>query len=69
MRSFLLSLFFVLTCCPALRLGAAELPVLKIYFEGEVSMDMDYVDGTMRLSFADEPVVELPAKFRTRGAT
>ena len=69
MRSFLLSLFFVLTYCPALRLDAAELPVLKIYFQGTVSKNMDYVDGTMRLSFADEPVVELPAKFRTRGAT
>ena len=41
MRSFLLSLFFVLTCCPALRLDAAELPVLKIYFQGTVSKKID----------------------------
>lgn len=69
MRRLILFLFFVFACSSALLLRAAELPVLRIYFEGEVSRHMDYVNGTMQLSFADEPVVQLPAKFRTRGAT
>jgi len=46
-----------------------KLPQLKISFEGNVSRDMDYVNGAMQMTNTDGSVVELPAMFRTRGAT
>ena len=46
-----------------------KMPVLRISFEGEVTRDMDYLNGAMQLTDTDGSVVELPARFRTRGAT
>lgn len=59
----------VLGCIVPAGINAAEMPVLRIYFEGRISRDMDYVDGSMQLTDTDGGVVEMPAKFRTRGAT
>lgn len=46
-----------------------EMPVMHISFDGHIVRDMDYVNGKMKLTDTDGTVVELPAKFRTRGAT
>ena len=46
-----------------------NLPVLKVSFDGEVTPGMDYVSGSMVLTDTDGAVVELPAQFKTRGAT
>ena len=46
-----------------------KMPELRISFEGELSREMDYLNGSMQLTDTDGSVVELPAKFRTRGAT
>ena len=46
-----------------------KMPELRISFEGELSRDMDYLNGSMQLTNTDGSVVELPARFRTRGAT
>lgn len=45
------------------------LPVLKVSFPGKFSKDMDYIQGSMSLTDTDGTVTELPAKFKTRGAT
>jgi hypothetical protein len=45
------------------------MPELRITFDGTLSKDMDYQNGSMQLTDTDGSVVELPAKFRTRGAT
>ena len=46
-----------------------KMPELRIFFEGELSRDMEYLKGSMQLTDTDGSVVELPARFRTRGAT
>lgn len=52
------------------KFPGAVMPQLKISFEGSLSKDMeDYVNGSMQLTDADGNVVELPAGFKTRGAT
>ena len=52
------------------KFPGAVMPQLKISFEGELSKDMtDYVNGSMQLTDANGNVVELPAGFKTRGAT
>ena len=48
---------------------AHKLPILKIYFEGSITADMPYANGSMKLTDVDGALVELPAKFKTRGAT
>ena len=45
MRLFLFCLFSALSCIPAFCEGVVKMPVLRIYFEGQVSRDMDYVNG------------------------
>lgn len=47
---------------------AQELPTLRISFPGK-SLKDEYVQGEMRLEEPDGMIVELPAKFKTRGAT
>jgi len=52
------------------KFPGAVMPQLKISFEGTLSKDMtDYVNGSMQLTDANGKVVELPAGFKTRGAT
>lgn len=46
-----------------------SIPVMRVYFDGFIARDMPYVNGQMQLTDTDGSVVELPAKFRTRGAT
>lgn len=60
----------VLWAASALTLKAQEgLPVLRVAFDGIFERNMSYVNGTMSLTDVDGAVVELPAKFKTRGAT
>ncbi|MBO7098326.1 MAG: CotH kinase family protein [Bacteroidaceae bacterium] len=63
--------FLLLSVMNLVSFGAEtdKLPVMKVYFEGDITADMPYVNGTMTLTDTDDSVVELPAKFRTRGAT
>jgi hypothetical protein len=49
--------------------AAALMPVLRVYFEGAIKRNMDYVNGRMELTDTDGKVTALPAKFKTRGAT
>ena len=46
-----------------------ELPFLKIYFDEVITKGMEYSNGSMQLTDENGAVVELPAKFKTRGAT
>ena len=47
-----------------------KLPVLRVTFEGKFKKGMpDYLNGKMQLTDTDGSVIELPAKFKTRGAT
>lgn len=48
---------------------AQQLPVLRVTFDGSFSKDMDYIQGNMSLTDTDGSVINLPAKFKTRGAT
>lgn len=45
------------------------LPQLKISFEAKIKKNMPYANGTMKLTDTDGSVIELEAKFKTRGAT
>lgn len=46
-----------------------KMPVLDIHFDAEIVMNMSYANGSMKLTDEEGKVVELPAKFKTRGAT
>ena len=47
-----------------------ELPVLKIYFSGNNLNYEEYIPGSIILEDSDNnSILELPAKFKTRGAT
>lgn len=48
---------------------AYKMPVLRIFFDGKLTRNMEYLNGSMQLTNIDGSVVELPARFRTRGAT
>ena len=58
-----------MTGATTLGVSAAEMPEMRIFFEGSLSRGMDYVNGSMQLTDTNGDVVELPAKFKTRGAT
>ena len=45
------------------------MPVLRTTFDAPIVRDMPYVNGQMQLTDTDGTIIELPAKFRTRGAT
>ena len=45
------------------------MPVLEVTMDGTFYAGMDYAKGTMRLTDTQGHVVELPAKFKMRGAT
>lgn len=53
----------------AMNAQTQKLPVLKVTFDGAFNAKMDYLPGFMELTDADGKVVNLPAKFKTRGAT
>ena len=47
-----------------------SLPVLRVSFDGKFKKDMpDYLNGMMQLTDVDGSVIEMPAKFKSRGAT
>jgi len=64
--------FFLLLTTITAGLQAGEtgsMPVLRVNFEGKFKKGMDYVFGQMQLTNTDGTVIEMPAKFKTRGAT
>ena len=46
-----------------------KLPVLRIYFSAKIKKNMPYSNGSMKLTDTNGNVIEMPAKFKTRGAT
>ena len=64
-------LVFVIVCLVSLpnHAQSSQLPVLKVTFPGSFSANMDYIYGSMQLTDVDGSVLEMPAKFKTRGAT
>jgi len=46
-----------------------KMPVLDIHFDATIVKGMPYTNGTMKLTDEEGNVVEMPAKFKTRGAT
>lgn len=66
-RKTLLTALLLATVCHIA--WAAGMPVLRVTFDGTFTPDMPYADGTMHLTDTDGTVVQLPAKFRIRGAT
>ena len=64
-------LVFVIVCLVSLpnHAQSSQLPVLKVTFLGSFSANMDYIYGSMQLTDVDGSVLEMPAKFKTRGAT
>lgn len=69
MRLVLALLLFGLANVLAYGADSDRLPVLRVWFQGNIQKDMDYADGSMQLTDIDGKVVEMPAKFKTRGAT
>ena len=68
-RSTALSLILLLAVMP-LMAQWNQLPVLKITFTGTLSStSTDYLNGSMTLTDPNGKVVEMPAKYRMRGAT
>jgi len=66
MKKHLIILLIVMGCAHAF---AQSLPVLKVTFPGRDLSNTEYKQGTMQLTDTDGSVTELPAKFKTRGAT
>ena len=67
-----IALVVVMTCVSGLSAQSVVvngLPVLEVTMEGSFRRGMSYVNGQMRLTDTDGSEVELPAKFKTRGAT
>lgn len=62
------TLFILLLLSVALKVSA-QLPVLRVSFKGSLADSKDYLQGNMSLTDTDGSVIDLPAKFRSRGAT
>lgn len=69
MKHYLLTFLLSLSGMISYAEETHKLPVLKIYFEGEIVKGMEYSNGYMNLTDTDDNVIQLPAKFKTRGAT
>lgn len=69
MRLFIFFLLLGLVNPSSYATELAKLPVLKVYFEGQIKKGMEYSNGSMVLTDTDDSVIQMPAKFRTRGAT
>ena len=46
-----------------------KMPVLNVYLDAKIVPNMPYANGRMKLTDEDGHVIEMPAKFKTRGAT
>lgn len=70
-KKLLLALCLGIVCSTSAFADGKEekLPILKITVDGKITRDMEYTNGTMQLTDENGKVVELKAKFRTRGAT
>lgn len=66
-KAFLIPLLLIVTLlCYA---DDVVLPQLEIRFDAKIKKNMPYANGSMKLTDTDGSVVELNAKFKTRGAT
>ena len=68
-KKIVLFLFLIITSIGLQAQEDSALPVLRVTFDGKFKKGMDYVNGHMLLTDTDGKVIELPAKFKTRGAT
>ncbi len=68
-RLLLLSVAITLSANNLQAEDTASMPVLRIAFPDKIVRDMPYSNGTMTLTDTDGSVVEMNAKFKTRGAT
>ena len=68
-RKIVCILLLIIAGCSVKAKPTISMPVLRVNFEGKFKKGMDYVFGRMQLTDIDGSVVELPAKFKTRGAT
>ena len=62
-------LLFALVGCNVMGQTSDSMPILRVNFDGKFKKGMDYVMGQMQLTDTDGSVIELPAIFKTRGAT
>ncbi len=68
--SFILTLCICTFCItPIFAETNSEMPILRINIPDEIHEDMEYSCGSMSLTDIYGNVVEMPAKFKTRGAT
>ena len=71
-RIMLMVMFFTYTFVTSQTSAQTNnaLPVLRVNFDGKFTKGMtEYLNGNMQLTDVDGSVVEMPAKFKTRGAT
>ncbi|MDO4173083.1 MAG: CotH kinase family protein, partial [Prevotellaceae bacterium] len=68
-RNVLFTLMAVLFAVVMQAADNDKLPELRITVSKPIVKGMSYADGTMRLTDTDGSVVEMKAKFKTRGAT
>lgn len=66
---FFISYMAFIVSMPAQNSATPALPVLRVTMDGIFTKGMSYVNGRMQLTDVDGAVVEMPAKFKTRGAT
>lgn len=64
-----ISLLLVCLLSFSLMFAEKQLPILRINFPANTLVYAYYTSGTMTLEDTDGTIVELPAKFKTRGAT
>lgn len=69
MASLALCLTALCTTASADSESSQKMPVMRITVDGSITRDMKYTNGTMQLTDTDGSVVDMKAKFRTRGAT
>jgi len=60
---------FLLAVSAHAQAQEVSMPVLEIHLDAMITKGMEYANGTMKLTDTDGSVVELPARFKTRGAT
>ena len=68
MKKFIVSLSFCLIALFSMH-AAESMPVLKVTFPASNLVYDYYIQGEMTLEDTDGTIIQLPAKFKTRGAT
>lgn len=68
-KAVLICTAIITSLCSVQAADEASLPVLKITFDAPIVRNMPYANGTMQLTDTNGKVIEMKAKFKTRGAT